>query len=101
MLENRGRGWASLLHPRFWFSISPDPVLHLFQLEPVFILFCFFLFSFFLHLIKNGFAICICQESAELGLRLSEDTNVRAIHHQINPLLAPTSQLLIGMLRKG
>lgn len=26
---------------------------------------------------KNGFAICICQESAELGVRLSEYTNVR------------------------
>lgn len=26
---------------------------------------------------KNGFAICICQESAERGVRLSEYTNVR------------------------
>lgn len=55
------------------FSISPNPLLHLFQLmpEPVFVL-----FPFLPHLMKNGFAICICQESVEPGPRLSESTNV-------------------------
>lgn len=55
------------------FSISLNPLLHLFQLmlEPVFVL-----FPFLPHLMKNGFAIRICQESVQPSPRLSESTNV-------------------------